>query len=241
MWLNLLRAPAAPFVPQAWHGELVCVMAVCFSGDLDRVDEAMAPIRALGEPVFDLLAERPYTELQSLLDETEPKGAHYYWKTGFTGELGDDLLATARELAAECPITHAQIGVLHVGGALNEFADDDGAVGNRDARYVLGVIGMWEPGEARGGVRGLGARGLGALRPVLHRRQLHQLPDRRRRRGAHPRELRRQLRAAARGQALLRPGQCLPLEPQRALDAQGAAEGERRGADRRGHRLRRRA
>jgi FAD/FMN-containing dehydrogenase len=150
VWLNLLRAPAAPFVPQEWHDELVCVMAVCFSGDLDRVGEAMAPIRALGEPVFDLLAERPYTELQSLLDETEPKGAHYYWKTGFTAELGDDLLATARELAAECPITHAQIGVLHVGGALNEFADDDGAVGNRDARYVLGVIGMWEPGEARG-------------------------------------------------------------------------------------------
>ena len=51
VWLNLLRAPAAPFVPEAWHGELVCAMAVCYSGDLDRVDEALAPIRALGEPV----------------------------------------------------------------------------------------------------------------------------------------------------------------------------------------------
>ncbi len=83
MWLNLLRAPAAPFVPQAWHGELVCVMAVCYSGELDRVDEVMAPIRALGEPVIDLLAERPYTELQSLLDDDRAQG-----RTTTTGRPG---------------------------------------------------------------------------------------------------------------------------------------------------------
>jgi hypothetical protein len=37
--------------------------------------------------------------------------------------------------------------MLHLGGALNERAGDDGAVGNRDARYVVGVKGMWSPGE----------------------------------------------------------------------------------------------
>jgi FAD/FMN-containing dehydrogenase len=36
---------------------------------------------------------------------------------------------------------------LHLGGALNERAPDDGAVGNRDARFALGAIGMWGPGE----------------------------------------------------------------------------------------------
>ena len=151
VWMNLLRAPAAPFVAEAWHGELVCALVVCYSGALDRTDEVMAPIRALGEPVVDLLAERPYTELQALLDDSEPKGQHYYWKTGFVAELGDDLLATQRELAATCPIEEAQIGTLHLAGALNERAGDDGAVGNRDAHYVLGVLGMWEPGEPRAG------------------------------------------------------------------------------------------
>ena len=56
VWMNLLRAPAAPFVAPQWHGERICAMAVCYSGDLRRVDEALAPIRALGDPVFDLLA-----------------------------------------------------------------------------------------------------------------------------------------------------------------------------------------
>ena len=41
----------------------------------------------------------------------------------------------------------AEVGFLHLGGALNEHEEDDGAVGNRDARYALGVKGMWEPDE----------------------------------------------------------------------------------------------
>ena len=39
--------------------------------------------------------------------------------------------------------------VLHLAGAIKEHAVDDGAVGNRDARYVIGVNGMWAPGEPR--------------------------------------------------------------------------------------------
>jgi FAD/FMN-containing dehydrogenase len=147
IWMNLLRAPAAPFVAPEWHGERICAMAVCYSGDLDHVDEAVAPIRALGDPVFDLLAQQPYTSVQSYLDATEPKGKHYYWKTEYLAELSDDFLSTWRDLAAECPTADTQMGILHLGGALNEHDADDGAVGNRDARFACGALGMWEPDE----------------------------------------------------------------------------------------------
>ena len=33
--------------------------------------------------------------------------------------------------------------VIHLAGALNERADDDGAVGNRDARYMTAFAGQW--------------------------------------------------------------------------------------------------
>jgi hypothetical protein len=147
VWLLLLEAPPAPFVPPAWHGRRVCAMVVCYSGDLDRVDQALARIRALGDPVVDLLATQPYTQVQSHLDDTEPKGLHYYWKTEFLAGLDDRLLAELRELFATCPVPEAELGLLHLGGALNERPADDGAVGNRDARYVLGVNGMWAPDE----------------------------------------------------------------------------------------------
>ena len=150
VWLILLTAPAEPFVPEEWHGKKVCAMAVCFTGELDRVPEVMSPIRALADPVIDLLAEQPYTQIQSYLDDSEPKGFHYYWKTEYAAELSDGLLSTLRELFADCEIPGAELGVLHLAGRLNELDEDDGAVGNRDARYVLGSNGMWDPGDAEG-------------------------------------------------------------------------------------------
>ena len=150
VWLLLLHAPPAPFVPPEWHGKKICAMAVCYSGDLDGVDEAIAPLRALGDPVVDLLREQPYVEVQSYLDETEPKGIAHYWKTEYLAELSDDLLSTMRDVAAENHHPEGEIGVLHVGGALNDHHEDNGAVGDRDARYALGVKAMWDPHQPDG-------------------------------------------------------------------------------------------
>ncbi|MCG2624609.1 FAD-binding oxidoreductase [Arthrobacter sp. I2-34] len=150
VWMLLLTAPPAPFVPAQWHGRRICAMAVCYSGDLARTDEVMAPVRALGTPLVDLLAEQPYAQVQSYLDDTEPKGMHYYWKTEYVTELSDDLLAEACRSFATCPIADAEIGFLHLAGDLNDHDDDDGAVGNRDVKYVMGCNGMWDPDDANG-------------------------------------------------------------------------------------------
>jgi FAD/FMN-containing dehydrogenase len=147
VWLVLLHAPPAPFVPTEWHGQRLCAMAVCYSGDLAETENALAPIRALGAPVVDLLHEQPYTQVQSYLDATEPKGMHYYWKTDYLTDLSDDFLSELAALFAECPMPEGDLGVLHLDGALNEHAEDDGAVGNRDARWVFGVKGKWRPDE----------------------------------------------------------------------------------------------
>ena len=85
--------------------------------------------------------------MQSYLDATDPKGMHYYWKTEYLAELSDGFLSALPDLFAECPIPGGELGVLHLGGNLNERDEDDGAVGNRDARWVFGVKGKWEPGE----------------------------------------------------------------------------------------------
>ena len=36
VWLNVLRAPAEPFVPEQWHGERLCALIVCYSGDFGQ-------------------------------------------------------------------------------------------------------------------------------------------------------------------------------------------------------------
>jgi FAD/FMN-containing dehydrogenase len=146
-WLVLLRGPAAPFVPPQWHGKRLCALCICYTGDLARVDEVLAPVRALGAAVVDLLQVQPYTQVQSYLDATEPKGMHYYWKTEYLAQVSASCLSSLASLFAECPIPDADIGVLHLAGALNARAADDGAVGNRTARFVCGIKGMWAPDE----------------------------------------------------------------------------------------------
>jgi len=166
VWLVLLRAPPAPFVPEAWHGQRICAMCVCYTGDLARSEEAIAPIRQLGNPVIDLLSVQPYTQVQSYLDATEPKGLHYYWRTEYVTQLSRPLLSAFRALFAENPIPDLDMGILHLGGALNTHAGDDGAVGNREARFVVGVKGMWQPGEPNAEVYRQWVRNAGArLRP----------------------------------------------------------------------------
>jgi FAD/FMN-containing dehydrogenase len=134
-------APPAPFVPDAWHLKPVIGLLVCHSGPDAEAD--LARVRALGEPIFDMVGEHPYVEQQSLLDDMEPKGFCQYWKTEYLPRLSEDYCRTFvdRALKLTSPLSYSVI--FHVGGALNEHEDDDGSVGNRDARFLSGFSGSW--------------------------------------------------------------------------------------------------
>ena len=146
--LTIRLAPPAPFVPQEWHGKPIVGMVVCYSGNDATTD--LAPIRALGDPIVDLITEKPYVAQQCMLDATQPKGAHYYWKTEFIPELSADYEELFRAAALKVTSPMSQSIVFHLGGALNERADDDGAMGNRQARYVSGFAGAWPAADPRG-------------------------------------------------------------------------------------------
>lgn len=148
-YLVVLNAPPAPFVPPSFHGRRIVAMVVCYSGDLGRREEVITPIRDLGTPVFDVLQEWPYLAQQSFLDGTEPKGDHYYWRTELAAGLSDEMLTAVRDAGGSCPCPEGQVLVAHVGGALNERAWDDSAVGNRDVRYVYGAAAHWSPDDPR--------------------------------------------------------------------------------------------
>ena len=138
-------APPAPFIPEDWRGKPVVAMLICDSGTDPQAD--LAPLRALSDPVVDLVAERPYVDLQSLVDVTEPDGMHYYWKTEFVPALSSGFLDAFREHALGMTPPLSDSVIFHIGGALNERDPDDGAVGNRDAHFVTGFAGQWTPDD----------------------------------------------------------------------------------------------
>ena len=143
--VNVRLAPPAPFLPEEWHGKPIIGVLVCHTGA--DVEADLARLRALGSPIADLVAEKHYTDQQSLLDGMEPKGNHYYWKTEYLPGLSNEFLATLRDSALQVTSPLSESIVIHLAGALNERADDDGAVGNRDARYMVAFAGQW-PADA---------------------------------------------------------------------------------------------
>lgn len=133
-----------PFMPQPWHGKHVISMIVCYTGS--DPETALAPVHAIGNPIVSTIQTMPYVGLQSMLNAMEPKGLHRYWKTEFLPGLSPHFLAAFRDGALKVASPLSQSVLFHLGGALNERDDDDGAVGNRDAHYITGFSGTWFPG-----------------------------------------------------------------------------------------------
>jgi hypothetical protein len=77
-------------------------------------ERAVAPIKAFGKPVADILVKRPYAQMQSMLDGTQPKGRRYYWKSEYVPGLDPKLLEIAVEHARGIPSPHGAIVFFHL-------------------------------------------------------------------------------------------------------------------------------
>jgi FAD/FMN-containing dehydrogenase len=137
-------APPAPWLPKEMHKKPIVALLACSSGRSEEAEKAVASIKAFGKPIGDVLARRPYAQLQSLLDATQPKGRRYYWKSEYLPRIEPALCEKAIEHAARIRSPHSAVILFQIGGALNLLAEQHSPVGNRDARYVLNLAGSWE-------------------------------------------------------------------------------------------------
>ena len=142
--LGLRIAPPAPWLPKEIHGAPIAVMFVCHAGKLEDGEKAVAPIKAFGKPVADILVRRPYAQMQSLLDATQPKGRRYYWKSEYLADIDPAAQAAMIAQAARIPSPHSAVLVFQVGGALNELGPDVSPMGNRGAKYICNVASGWD-------------------------------------------------------------------------------------------------
>ena len=139
------NAPPAPWLPADAHGQPIVMVVVCHSGTPEEAESELAELRGVGTPLADLIVRKPYVDQQKLLDATQPKGMHYYWKSEFVPGVTEELLETyhAQFIGQKAPANQAVL--FHLAGALNEHAEDDGAVGNRGAAFVCVVQSMAAP------------------------------------------------------------------------------------------------
>jgi FAD/FMN-containing dehydrogenase len=140
-------APPAPWLPKDRHGTPIVALLACYSGNPEEGEKAIAPIKSFRNPIGDVLVRRPYAQMQTLLDATQPKGRRYYWKSEYLPRIEPALCEKAIEHAARIRSPHSAVILFQIDGALNLLSEDHSPAGNRDASFVLNVAGSWEQAD----------------------------------------------------------------------------------------------
>ncbi len=160
VWVVVRKAPPLPFLPEEWHGREVVVLAACYAGDMAEGEKALAPLRAVGRPIADVISPHPFAGWQQAFDPLLTPGARNYWKSHDFDALEDGLLDTALEHASRLPSPHCEVFIAHVGGgAASRVPEDATAYPSRGVEFIMNVHGRWE--DAIQDEAGMGwARGL---------------------------------------------------------------------------------
>ena len=159
IWSVMRKAPPLPFIPEDRHGKEVLVFAACYAGSNEAGEKAVAPLRALGEPIADVLGPHPFVGWQQAFDPLLTPGARNYWKTHDFTELSDGAIDTIVDAVSRLPGPECEVFVAHVGGAMARVAPEATAYPHRSAHFVMNVHTRWresaQDGECVGWARKL--------------------------------------------------------------------------------------
>lgn len=142
-WVVMRQAPPLPFLPAEWHGKEVVVLAMCYCGDLEASEKAMAGLRAIGNPIADVVSPHPFVGWQQAFDPLLAPGARNYWKSHDFMELSDQAIGILTESIRQLPGQECEIFIAHVGGAAGRVAPEETAFPQRNSHFVMNVHGRW--------------------------------------------------------------------------------------------------
>jgi FAD/FMN-containing dehydrogenase len=145
---NVMTAPPMPFLPAEVQGQLVIMAMLVYAGEeVEAGQRAVAPFRALAEPIVDLLKPIPYPEIYPPEDDDFHPTA--VARTMFIDSIDRDVSQTILQhlRASDAPMRVAQIRVL--GGAMARVPAEATAFAHRSSRIMVNVAAFYEGTEYR--------------------------------------------------------------------------------------------
>jgi FAD/FMN-containing dehydrogenase len=124
--------PVIALIP-SWTGE-----------DLDAGERAIAPLRAFGPPVADLVQRMPYVAMQGMIDAAAGYGLRSYWKSHFLRALPDEAIDTFVRFAEARTSPRSFLLLEHAHGAVSRVASDATAFPIRGHQFDFVTISLWE-------------------------------------------------------------------------------------------------
>ena len=116
---------------------------VCYSGPESKAEQVLAPIRALGKPVFDNIGPTDYVAIQQSWDNTDPRNEGEYLKSGFINEFPQELADKLVDNFEGDPGRNTTLYFQHSGGAIGRVAADTTAFAHRKSQANMLKIVSW--------------------------------------------------------------------------------------------------
>jgi FAD/FMN-containing dehydrogenase len=69
---TVMPAPPMPFLPADQHGRLLVMAMLCYAGEAEDGEHALAPFRALADPIADMIQRMPYAGM------FQPESANFH-------------------------------------------------------------------------------------------------------------------------------------------------------------------
>jgi FAD/FMN-containing dehydrogenase len=144
---NVMTAPPLPFLPEEVQGQMILMAFVAYAGDAEAGERAIAPLRALAEPIADMVRPMSYAEMYP--PEEEEYRPVAVAKTMFVDSVGLGAAETIVERiqASDAMMAATQIRVL--GGAMARVPADATAYAHRGSRIMVNVAAMYQRPEER--------------------------------------------------------------------------------------------
>jgi FAD/FMN-containing dehydrogenase len=119
-------------------------MHVCYSGPAKDFEKVMAPIRALGKPIFESVAPVDYVALQRSWDNSDPRNEGQYVKAGFIDDFPTDLADKLVDNFESHPDRDNQVYFQQSGGAIGRVAADATAFAHRKSAANMLAFVTWD-------------------------------------------------------------------------------------------------
>jgi FAD/FMN-containing dehydrogenase len=144
---NVMTAPPMPFIPAEHHGKLLVMAFMAYAGPVDEGERAIAPFRALAEPIADMVRPMAYAEMYPPEEEEyrPVAAARTMFVNGVDLEAAQTILDRIQESSAMMAAT--QIRVL--GGAMARVAPDATAFAHRRSPIMVNVAAIYQRPEER--------------------------------------------------------------------------------------------
>ena len=128
-------------------GKTVVALLPVWSGDVAEGERRLAPLRAFGPPIVDMIQQMPYVAAQCMLDAAVPYGRHNYWKSTFLRDFDDDAARIVERYAREITSPYSLCLIEHVHGVATRRPVDATAFGVRDEHFHFVAIASWDPAD----------------------------------------------------------------------------------------------